>query len=142
MNHKEFKSPTAWSTFCQFILKTNRYVLNEHWANFIDIILFTAKKREMILKEGTILVRARIGHYEKEYEHPNGGINIEVGPFGINELGAPPAQKAKIGRINPQGISYLYLSNDKQTAILEVRPWLKQTVSVGYFKITSDLGKP
>ena len=36
-------------------------------------------------------------------------------------------------------ISYLYLANDIKTAISEVRPWLKQSVTVGWFSLTRDL---
>jgi hypothetical protein len=139
MKSKEFRSPNEWQNFCDFIVRTNRYVLNRKWANFFDIISITAKKRETILEKRTTLVRARIGSYYDEYEEKNGELKIVTGPLPRNELVAPPPQKAKDGRINPRGISYLYLSNNIETAIIEVRPWLGQEVSVGYFEIKNDL---
>ena len=44
--------------------------------------------------------------------------------WGYDEKGsdAPPKGTASPGRINPDGISYLYAANDIQTAVLEVRP--------------------
>jgi len=139
MKRKEFKSPNDWQQFCYFILRTNRYVLNKDWADFIDIILFSAKKRETTLEKGTKLVRARIGSYYDEREDENGELTIVSGPLPRNELMAPPPNKAKGGRINPRGISYLYLSNNIETAILEVRAWIDQEVSVGYFEIKKEL---
>ena len=139
MKIKEFKSPNEWQYFCDFIVRSNRYVLNKNWADFIDFILFSAKKRESILEKGTKLVRARIGSHYEEYEDENGDFRVETGPLRRKEIMAPPPKKAKDGRINPRGISYLYLSNNVETAILEVRPWLRQEVSVGYFELKTKL---
>lgn len=38
------------------------------------------------------------------------------------EILAPPKGKASAGRCNPEGVSYLYLADDKYTAIAEVKP--------------------
>jgi hypothetical protein len=43
------------------------------------------------------------------------------------------------GRANPRGIPYLYLADDKKTAIAEVRPAKGQYVTVGFFKLNVDL---
>ncbi|MBK1718856.1 HEPN-associated N-terminal domain-containing protein [Thiocystis violacea] len=45
--------------------------------------------------------------------------NWEICP---KEMGAPPNNKARAGRMNPAGISYLYLSFDLETALAEVLP--------------------
>ena len=119
MKSKKFRSPNEWQNFCDFIVRTNRYVLNRKWANFIDIILITAKKRETILERGTKLVRARIGSHYSEYEEKNGELRVVSGPLPPKELRAPPLKKAKDGRINPRGISYLYLSNNIETVYLD-----------------------
>lgn len=37
-----------------------------------------------------------------------------------NQMGAPPAELARAGRMNPAGISYLYLALERQTALAEV----------------------
>jgi RES domain-containing protein len=139
INLKAFKRPDEWNSFCEYIIKTNRYVLDKHWKKFIDVILFSAAKRETILKEGNILVRARIGSHYEEKEDPEGELRIDYGPLHCKDMVAPPSDKARDGRINPRGISYLYLSNDIETAILEVRSWIGQDVSVGYFEILSNL---
>lgn len=139
MNPKTFKSPDEWSSFCRYIVKTNRYVLDKRWKKFINTILFSAAKREVILKKGITLVRARIGSHYEEKEGPDGQLKTEYGPLQCKEMAAPPLDKTRDGRINPRGISYLYLSNDVETSILEVRSWIGQDVSVGYFEISINL---
>jgi len=56
-----FESPYEWRNFTNYLIKENRYVLNERWQRFIQSILHTSKKREYVLKAGRILARARIG---------------------------------------------------------------------------------
>ena len=127
-----FISPHQWKKFCTYLLSKNRYILNNEWDNFIKTILFTAKKRERILKKGGPWHRARIGKKEDKWR-------IDINPLPPQEIKAPPNKKACEGRINPRGISYLYLANDVKTAISEVRPWLKESVTVGFFDLIRDL---
>ena len=56
-----------------------------------------------------------------------------------DEMGAPPKGYASSGRVNPRGISYLYLADSPITACSEVRPILSDLISVGKFKIPSGL---
>lgn len=61
-------------------------------------------------------------------------------PFPASEMGAPPREKLpSAGRINPEGISYLYLANSPEAAISEVRPWFGAKVAVGEFEIQRDI---
>jgi hypothetical protein len=46
---------------------------------------------------------------------------------------------ASEGRANPKGIPYLYLSEGKNTAMAEVRPWVGSLISVGQFETLRDL---
>lgn len=52
---------------------------------------------------------------------------------------APPPGYSAPGRINPDGISYLYAAEDIKTAILEVRPVPTQLVSVAQVELTEDI---
>lgn len=139
MNYKEFESPHEWDRFCSYISEINRYVLDEHWKKFFDVILSTAEKRKIILKNGVTLVRARIGSHYNEWEDSDGEPVRYYGPLAQKEIVAPSPDKSKDGRVNPRGISCLYLSTDIKTAISEVRPWLEQDVTVGCFEIIKDL---
>lgn len=60
---------------------------------------------------------------------------------GYNESDSdmPPKGKAPEGRINPDKISYLYLAEEAQTCIYEVRPIIGQHVSVATFVTQKDL---
>lgn len=135
-NKEVFEDPTDWYFFCKYLTIENRYVLTPRWENFIKAVVETAHKRVEILKKGTNLARARIGVRETQNEKYS--FIIERNPLPPDEMGAPPSGEAKDGRINPYGISYLYLANSVETAIAEARPWVGAEVSVGYFRILKE----
>jgi len=58
--------------------------------------------------------------------------------YDKNGSDAPPPGRPTPGRINPDGISYLYAATDIKTAILEVRPVPTQYVSVAQIEILTD----
>jgi hypothetical protein len=39
------------------------------------------------------------------------------------------------GRGNPPGVAYLYLADSRETAVAEVRPWVKADVSLASFRV-------
>ena len=51
----------------------------------------------------------------------------------------PVAEYAREGRANSSGIPVLYLASTEQTAISEVRPWVRSEVSVAQFSVTRHL---
>lgn len=53
--------------------------------------------------------------------------------YNAKESGAPPAKIAKEGRLNGNGIPFLYTSSTIKTAISELRPTRKEIVSVAKF---------
>lgn len=50
--------------------------------------------------------------------------------YTLADMGAPPRDKVKYGRVNPSGIQCLYLASNTETAIAEVRPHAGETVYV------------
>ncbi|MBL7134409.1 MAG: RES family NAD+ phosphorylase [Phycisphaerae bacterium] len=48
----------------------------------------------------------------------------------------PKPSCAREGRANPKGIPFLYLATDTDTALAEVRPWVRALVSVAEFRLT------
>lgn len=62
-----------------------------------------------LLPNATTLVRVRIRHHGNTW------------PVNEQQLGAPPPQYARAGRMNPAGISYFYAAFDEQTALREVK---------------------
>lgn len=66
---------------------------------------------------------------------------IESGFQGFDAKGssAPPWEKAVAGRCNPKGVSYLYTALESQTAVAEIRPHIKDTISIALLKPIRDL---
>ena len=59
--------------------------------------------------------------------------------FDAKGSGVAPYEKATAGRCNPQNVSYLYVANDPHTAVAEVRPFIRDSVSVATLKPKRDL---
>lgn len=59
--------------------------------------------------------------------------------YPIEKMGNPPNESAKGGRANPNGISYLYLSNEVITTLYEVRASLFDYVTVGTFRLEENI---
>lgn len=56
-----------------------------------------------------------------------------------NEMGPPPFKKARAGRMNPAGISYLYLAQERETALAEVLSGPPCTAASAEFLVSSEL---
>jgi RES domain-containing protein len=67
-----------------------------------------------------------VGTYETEGPHPP-------------ERMVPRRDRATEGRVNPKGIPCLYLSDDRDTAMTEARPWIGSYVTVCQFKVLRNL---
>lgn len=68
-----------------------------------------------------------------DYEEYANNYNEKYSGFEKDGSGAPPQGKASEGRINSEGISYLYLASDTNTAISEVKPVKDCLISVAKF---------
>jgi hypothetical protein len=92
------------------------------------------------LPAGTILFRARIG-IARRFMRGMGGWTADTifQPYIGTEIGAPPPAKATPGRLNRDGVSFLYLSTDETTAASEVRPHPGHRVSIGAFRCLHDM---
>ena len=65
--------------------------------------------------------------------------NIRFKGYSSKDSTAPPADKTPSGRANPANIRYLYLCEDKETPIYEMRPIIGQLFSVAKFKLKRDV---
>ncbi len=83
------------------------------------------------LKAGTKLYRARLLDNEFTEEI------LTRNP--ARELGAPPKERARAGRMNVEYIPAFYGSFCQETAIAEIRPGIGDEVAVGEFTLTRDL---
>jgi hypothetical protein len=110
-----------WDDFAQEIRFNNRFFLNR--IIDIDLLKSAFQKLAKTYHAGKIFYRARISD----------------ALLPITEIGKPPAKLAKAGRANPTGISYLYLSNSKNTTLYETRASLYETLTIGEFQLTEGL---
>lgn len=103
-------------------LKTShRFFFDKHGRySFIfetlDLLIDSAKPSSTYFdfdSGANTLYRARLGsRVDKDGSHT---------PFCIEDMGAAPSQFCKGGRINPPGISFLYVASSEETAALEIR---------------------
>jgi hypothetical protein len=113
-------SAKLWSSFCDEIIHKNRF--------FLDSSLEYLRKRlplsEYILEKGKLFFRARFDNNKK---------------LSPDEMGMPKSEKCSQGRGNPEGIAYLYLASDKNTALAEIKPYVGDVVTIGSFVMSKDL---
>ena len=87
------------------------------------------------------LYRARIGIKEKGYQSDNFQFKPEIHymPFQDKKIGVAPMESSVKGRMNREGFSFLYLGEDYNTAIHEIRPSPGDYISIGTFNQVKDL---
>lgn len=113
----------SWEKFADEIISTNRF----HIQNNLDLdkLKTLLARYERIIPKGKKYFRARISDTKKGYTK--------------KEMGNPPTEKAKAGRANPQGISYLYIGDEIETTLYEARAALYDFVTIGEFKLKEDI---
>ena len=105
----------------------NRFFVDKIYHDFFDRII---EESTTIIDKGNEFFRAR--------KHDmNNRVTI---PYGKNEIGMPDKSiTSSHGRANPRGINYFYLASDKITALAEVKPSIRQQVTIGKFVNTRDV---
>jgi len=118
----ENKFIETWEKLKTEIKHENRFFLN----NKFDFDQFKEILRpfEKTYPRGKLFYRAR---------------NCDNRGLELAKMGKPPAGAASAGRANPQGISYLYISNDSKTTIYEVRSTLYDFIAVAEIQVTEEL---
>jgi RES domain-containing protein len=102
----------------------NRFSLSPKFDKIVqDYVDWHIKNKIKVINPGAKYFRARINPLE------------QAAPFEISKMGAPPKGLPTSGRINPEGISYLYLADQKETALAEVRPWRSAIVTIAEFEV-------
>ena len=133
-----FKSWKSYRDFSLKLCRDNRYVWNTDIEQFLETVLITCKSRERDINKDTVLWRAQLGHdWEPIYEAGE-YIDDMPSPFSPDRM-KPLNDRSPEGRVNPKGIPYLYLADNKETAMSEVRPWIGSIISIGQFKVLKDI---
>jgi len=120
------RATAEWYTYDEALRSSNRVVVadSEYFTALLDECLSTVVE----WSEPREVFRARVMPPGKE-----------GAPFAMKEMGAPPGRSASGGRLNPPGITYLYVALDSETAIAEVRPWNGAKVTVCKFETLGRL---
>lgn len=132
MKENEFESYALAKELQDLYLKISnhlRYKSRFSLPKSLSLLVDNFVKRQIehglkVVEKDTTFFRARIGE--------PGTLDL----FTPDDMGAPPPGRASSGRINPEGISYLYLADSPGTAIAEVRPWKRARISVATLKTT------
>jgi len=75
--------------------------------------------------------RARVIHKSRDFDEAMMRPDLHLGP--------PPAEMARAGRMNANGIAMFYGASDKGVALAEVRPPVGSRALVGEFQLTRSL---
>ena len=135
----DLKSWQSFRAFARRVVSERRFILAADDREFLDQLLATAKHRIRTTAADTGLWRAQLGHAWRS-EHTEDGEYIGDMPDAYLPKRMKPLKgRAREGRANPKGIRCLYLSNRKETAMSEVRPWVGSYVSLGHFKTAREL---
>lgn len=110
-----------WDVFKEEIKTNNRFHKSYINTGALEVLF---SYMEIKIEKGDKFYRARISNKDG---------------YPIKEMGAPPAGKASSGRVNPEGINYLYLAAENKTAISEVRAAAYDYVTVGEFILNEDV---
>lgn len=108
--------------WAEHLRRVDRFHLREDDERLVEkIVSYSVQNREIPLEVGESLYRARINKIDEPQAKQ------------LCQMGAPPANSARAGRMNPVGIPYLYLALEEMTAIAEVRPWKGALITVARF---------
>jgi len=124
-----------WDSFCNYLIGENRYILNDKYKKLTEEILKLAKDREVFLEQGSIFWRAKTSKGLRVAEDGE----IVSDKYTQEEMSAPPKEKAKDGRANPAGISYLYLAEDLETAVAEIKPFIGDRITIASFTLNKKI---
>lgn len=128
------ESSEIWISLKRRLKKENYYAIKP------DLIIPLRKivdKTKIKINKDRVFFRARIGNdklKESEYSYSEKPI-----PFQGSKISAPPPLNSTAGRLNREGVSYLYLSSRLDTAISEIRPNPGDIVSVGKFSLLKSI---
>lgn len=128
-----FDSWKDYQSFEQHVKHQSRYVYSDQVKNFLQALRQTLCLKEINLKKGDKLYRSQIGLEISEWE---GQVLLNAHP---PKRMKPTSEYAIEGRANPKGIPYLYLSNDRDTSIAELRPHNNEMISCGVFEVNKNL---
>jgi hypothetical protein len=138
----EFKSHDDYWQFSRSVIGRARYVFDPHVEEFLSAVIATVGDRVAIIAPDSVLHRAQLGfEWRSERIDPADpdSDTVEIEEAFCEQRMKPLRDSAREGRINAKGIPCLYLSDDRETAMAETRPWMRSFVSLGNFIALKEL---
>lgn len=123
-------------TFARFAWAVTKADQTERVQTFLAAVLATAQERKRKLPKGAVLCRSQCGYGYQSLLH--GDDEIQVPDAFSPERMKPLKNCASEGRANRQNEPCLYLSDDPNTAMAEVRPWVGAYISLAQFRVMND----
>jgi len=119
------KAERLFKEFDEEIKYRNRFII-KHEA--IDLFNKIIEDFTEVIKKGTIFYRGRVNK------------RMDKQPYSDEDLGMPdPSKKLTLGRINPYGINYMYLAEDIDTVVVELRPNRDSLITNGEYELFKDI---
>jgi hypothetical protein len=121
----------GWDELCEELKHNNRFFPKHH----VYQTLFSINNEERISPLFSLLEQL-------EFKVKSGDeffrARISDNPLSKHDMGPPPSHLATSGRANPNGISYVYLADNVDTCISEVRPYNGCEIHVSQFTSSND----
>ncbi len=119
-----------WSAFSNHLKWTRRFLPKssdfEYLQNPADWLPELLETTDFHVGPETVFFRTRLGSISNPFGPPS--------PYPREQMGAPPPQSARGNRANPAGIPYLYLAEEEETAVAEIRPFVGAQISICKFR--------
>jgi len=119
------------------LLHENRFYTEDKFRDGLDRIINDECET---IEKGRVFYRARVYNEEDRYNKWHEGV-IENDIFkGYNRVESfVNLKNSNAGRGNPEGISYLYMSSDRETCALEVCSKENVAISIAQIRVNKDL---
>lgn len=135
----KFVSSWDYEKFAQYVRNKARFFIDEDSKIFLATVLETAKERQMTLAKGESVWRSQLGMPDPiQQEHDDGTVTVEFCAYGKERM-KPLTDSAVEGRANAQGVPFLYVAGDAETAMSEARPNLATEISLAELSVRRDL---
>jgi RES domain-containing protein len=119
-SHENEILSASWNNFVNVVKHDVRYFFS-HTPNLSDLQEYNPPQLLSIINhlanELNVVSTLPVGTSFYRVREREEGANWELSQ---EQMGPPPADRAAAGRMNPAGISYLYLAFEQQTALAEV----------------------
>lgn len=134
----QFDTWNDYHLFSNSVKYNRRYVFEKKIEQFLNVVAHTSDIRKKFIKKDSQLWRAQKGYNWTNFTtNTSDEISVEC-PYTAERM-KPQIHRAREGRANPKGIPFLYLSDVKETAMSEVRPWIDAVISVALFRVNRQL---